>query len=381
MEKVAIIDRYFWPVNSTVGEVLLLLAEQLSDNNRVYVITQSPVDLKKELKNQSRGNSVHTSVLKNFTNSGSPIWLRIIELLLFTLFAGVKLVIHRPDKVYVETNPPLFTPFIVSLYCKAFRKKYLYHLQDIHPEATNIVTKKNSLLFKILKKIDSKTMGDANAIVTLTQQMSDYIKKRISEYKYKPPIFIVDNASVNFSEKSTINKERGFVFCGNAGRLQRIPLLISSIRQYLDQGGKLTFKFAGGGIFSKELEKLAQAYDQVTYLGLLDGTNAAKLMQNYQYGLMPIEDEVLNFAFPSKSSSYIAAGCKIVAICNRNNSVSDFIDNNNFGYIIEPDINKIVDCFKSIEEANSFTESIILNKDKYKPITQAMNLKKIIEQL
>ena len=58
----------------------------------------------------------------------------------------------RPKNIYVSTDPPLVVPFVVSVFSKIMNIKYTYHLQDIHPEATNTIKKLNVYLFKFLKK-------------------------------------------------------------------------------------------------------------------------------------------------------------------------------------------------------------------------------------
>ena len=154
MEKFAIVSRSFWPQNPAIGEALLLLAESLSENAQAVVITQVAKDFPEKLQQAQRGQGVKFSTLPSLTNSSSHMLLRIVELLLFTVFVFCSLCWHRPDKVYVATNPPIFTPLAVRLYCGLFGKKFVYHLQDIHPEATQVVTGKTNWVERLLRKIE-----------------------------------------------------------------------------------------------------------------------------------------------------------------------------------------------------------------------------------
>ena len=88
------------------------------------------------------------------------------------------LIITRPKKIYVSTDPPLTVPFIVFIYSKIFKASYVYNIQDIHPEITNIVVKLNPLLFSFLKKVDGLVMRHASSIITITQTMKDEIIPR-----------------------------------------------------------------------------------------------------------------------------------------------------------------------------------------------------------
>lgn len=380
-EKIAIVSRSFWPVNPAIGEALLLLSESLSEQAQPLVITQVNKDFFKTVKQAERGAGVDFSTLPALTDSSSHMILRVSELLLFTGFTFSSLVFHQPDKVYVATNPPVFTPLAVRWYCKIFNKNYVYHLQDIHPEIMSIATRKNSIITKIIAAIDTKTIIEASKVITLTEQMKSYIVKRVN----KPiPITLLSNPSVQASDQNhSIDTERkkGFVYCGNAGRLQRIPLLIESIERYMNEGGKLPFVFAGGGIHSAAIQQLANQFENVSYLGVLPAVEASNLLHQYSFGLMPIDDEVTKYAFPSKSSSYIFSGCQIIAICGKDTSVYDWVNNNELGYVAEPNIESLVELFHKLDEEplSEFTISANIIKE-LTPQYHASELKKIIMQ-
>ncbi|MDY0206179.1 MAG: glycosyltransferase [Pseudomonas sp.] len=350
MTKVAIVSRSFWPENPAIGEALLLLSESLAKNVQPIVITQVAKDFPAKLKAAGRGENVKFSTLPSLTNSSSHMLLRITELLLFTAFVFISLCWHRPDKVYVATNPPIFTPLVVRWYCWLFNKKYVYHLQDMHPEATQVVTGKKNWVERVLLKIDIKTTIKATTVITLTEQMKSYIAQRTGQ---QLPIVLLDNPSVQGAQQETqvaVERKKGFVYCGNAGRLQRIPLLLAAIERYLNEGGQLPFVFAGGGVYRGAVEKLASQFKQVSYLGVLPADKAADLLRGYSFGLMPIDDEVTNYAFPSKSSSYVFSGCQVIAICGGNTSVAQWVNNNHLGFVAEPEIDAVVQLFHKLEQ-------------------------------
>lgn len=349
-EKIAIVSRGFWPASPAIGEALLLLSEILVEDKQSLVITQVGKNFLNKLQEEKRGKGVTFSTLPALTDSSSNMVFRILELLLFTGFTFTSLMYHRPDKVYVATNPPVFTPLAVRWYCELFGKNYVYHLQDIHPEITSIVTGKRNIVTRIISSIDNKTVKKASTIITLTEQMKSYLNKRASS---QLPIKLLNNPSVKAASlvsDDTHDRIKGFVYCGNAGRLQRIPLLIEAINSYINNGGGLPFVFAGGGVYSSEIEQLATRFENVTYLGVLPGNEASELLRQYSFGLMPIDDEVTKYAFPSKSSSYVFAGCRIVAICGKDTSVAEWVDTNKLGYVAEPNLESLVNLFHELEK-------------------------------
>ena len=351
MEKIAIVSRSFWPENPAIGEALLLLSESLGKDAQPIVITQVAKGFPEKLQMAKRGQGVKFSTLPSLTNSSSHMLLRIVELLTFTVFVFFSLCWHRPDKVYVATNPPIFTPLAVRCYCWLFNKKYVYHLQDIHPEATQVVTGKTSWIERLLRAIDIQTTIKATTVITLTEQMKSYITQRTGK---QLPIVLLDNPSVQAAAQeagAVVERKKGFVYCGNAGRLQRIPLLLAAIERYLTEGGQLPFVFAGGGVFSGAIKELASKFEQVSYLGVLPADQAAELLRGYSFGLMPIDDEVTNYAFPSKSSSYVLSGCQVIAICGSHTSVADWVKSNQLGFVAEPDMEAVTHLFHELESS------------------------------
>ncbi|MCK2150065.1 glycosyltransferase [Marinobacter alexandrii] len=343
----AIINRSFWPVYPVIGEALLRLAEDLAGGKKVSVIMQDHADIHTSLRKGKRGANVEFFSGKAWSTSASGLFVRALDAVYFMLWVVFALLRSRPKTVYVSTDPPVLVPFVVAVYCALFRAKFIYHLQDIHPEAANVVIKVHPLLFTVLQRIDCFSMRRADVVITITEEMAEEIRKRSGT---RSPINIEGNPAVSFDEVSQPpNKKKGLTFCGNAGRLQRIPLLIDSITQYLDAGGKLEFAFAGGGIYSSALAELAEKYDEVDFWGQITPAEAAQLNCNYEWALLPIEDEVTRYAFPSKSSSYVFARTAVLAVCGDDTSVAEWVSSQNLGVVCSPDVASLVGTFIRIE--------------------------------
>lgn len=345
-----IVNRSFWPQGQVIGEALLQFAEEAAKDGSVCVITQAYEDLSQKFVTEGRGKSVEVKACKSYTTSSSGFLKRAGEAVLFMFWVFASLVRSRPMMVYVSTNPPVIVPFIVAIYCKFFGAEYVYHLQDIHPEAANIIVPLNRVFLFFLKTMDNFTLRNAKSIVTLSDEMKDFIELRSKTQK---PIFLLDNPSFETDYVSWDQRSNRAVFCGNAGRLQRIPLLTDSIRDYIHQGGTLGFTFAGGGVFSPEIQSLADSFSQVEYLGVIPPIDAAKLVNESRWALLPIDDQVTKFAFPSKSSGYALSGTGVIAICNEDTSVGKWVKRFNVGKVCPPDQASLVRCFFSLEKSDA----------------------------
>jgi len=342
----AIINRSFWPKNQIIGESLLQLGENASNKGKgVVVITQHTGSLKKIAEKFGRGSDLLFRSCKSRSDSSTKLLFRIIDAIVFMLWVFLNLLVTRPKKIYVSTNPPLIVPFVVFIYSKISKASYVYHLQDIHPEAANIVVKLNPILFSFLKKIDGLVIRHASSIITITQTMKDEIVTRSNT---KSHIYLIDNPTASF-DRSTQLKIKGFIFSGNLGRLQRIPLLLKSIEKYKAKGGVLPFLFIGRGVYANEIQELSKKYTDIEYGGLVDAKKANELTLGYEWALLPIDDEVTKYAFPSKTSSYVSCGVKILSICSNHTSVAKWVLNNNYGVNSLPNVDDLVDAFFEIE--------------------------------
>ena len=354
------------------------LAEELALDYDTFVFTQSNEDVQAQCRVLGRAVNVKIMSCRLLTSSSSKIIYRAVEEIYFSSWVLMQLCLVRPSCIYIATDPPVITPLIVAIYSKIFGVKYIYHLQDIHPEASLIAFKMHFWLFALLKRLDNFTLKHAKSIVTLTPEMAEYIK---SERGVVTPIYLLENASAYPSCKRQRIKNT-IIFCGNAGRLQEIPLVISAIDHYLKQGGLLSFTFVGAGLYSNLIVELSRRWSSVSYLGSLPMAAAIEIISEHEWGLLPLNNEALKFAFPSKSSAYVAAGCKILAICGQKSSLAQWVVSNKRGIISPPEIDAIVNTFFRMEcsEFRSSEEVDVINLVDYSFDFFATKLKRIITQ-
>jgi len=355
----AIVMRTFWPVSPVVGEGMMQVSENLSCDFRCRVITQDQQNVKVEAKKFNRGSQVLFSPIYALSNSSSNMVVRLLDLIWFAISVFFVLVLRRPRVVYVATDPPLLVPMVVAIYAKLCRSKYVYHVQDIHPEASAVVfgwLKKSIFfyVFKVLRFIDNWVVKNAFMVITLTPEMLDSLKVR-SRLDSLVVRYINNPSATLLSDDMAIKYDYSFV--GNAGRLQLIPLVLNAVRKYLLEGGNKKFAFAGAGVMSSELRKISEEFpENVSYFGKIPVDQATQLTLSSEWALLPIDDEVCAYAFPSKASTYAVSGKPILAICGENTSVGKWINSNGLGVVVKPDPSALVDFFKSAESFHDLSQ-------------------------
>jgi len=346
---IAFVMRTFWPVSHVLGESVMQVAEGLAQNYCCVVITQNQSNLRNALDTSGRGVSVKFSSVYALSNSSSNISLRLLDLIWFAFAAFFSLIRRRPKVVYVATDPPLLVPMVVYIYAKIFSAKYVYHVQDIHPEATAIVFPFLKygffgFFFRALRWLDGHIVKDASSLITLNGEMKDSLASR---GRCLPSSFyFLNNPSAEMPKKTQKNIQYDFAFIGNAGRLQRLPLILDTIRDYLKEGGQKTFAFVGAGVMSYDISNLSKEFPaNVTYFGALTVTEATLITLSSDWLLLPIDDEVCRFAFPSKAATYAVSGRKILAICGYSTSVGLWVRQKKLGKVITPSVDALKSFF------------------------------------
>lgn len=344
---IAIINRSFLPKNETIGGGLYEMARKLAkENKQVCILTQSNIDLNKYLNQQKIDSNIKVISKRPLSTRYFHLLARLIELLTFSLWITYKLCIIRPHRIYVSTDPPIIVPAIVAVFSTLFRRKYIYHLQDIHPEISRTIIGMPKWICRILNVVEKFTLRRASKIVTITASMAEAIYNKTNQFEQE--IILLMNPTKKYNYK-VVDRQPGFVFCGTMGRCQQIPLLLESIKSYVSQGGNLPFIFAGSGKFYKEVEKLSKMYSNITCHPWLPLRDAMKLIASYQYSIVSIDDKVTQFAFPSKTSSYITLKSNIIGICSKETSVAKWIEETGCGIQVNPNKNALVELFFAIE--------------------------------
>jgi hypothetical protein len=352
--KLLIINRTFWPENDVLGAALLKTALKLSYKYRVYIQCISEKDVASEVKKKFGLNNLIFLVQNGSSSSKESISYRIIQNIIFSLKAIFSILSLRPKVVYISTDPPLMTPFFTVIVARLCGAKIVYHLQDIHPEAADLVFKINPAFKYLLRKIESISVRLSSNIIVLSSKMKDTLKFLTKGVEDK--IIILNNCAP--SAHMALEKKKGILFCGNLGRFQKVEYVLSEIDTYFKEGGTLPMTFIGGGVYTETISEASQNISNLHYLGKLSFLESSKILSKYQWAILSIDSEVLKYAYPSKLSSYLIHGCNIIFITDHRNDFADLIEETQQGIACTSKRGNLVEIFKSIEN----------NQLKYVPI-------------
>ena len=221
--SITIINRDLGEHAGAIGVGLTDFATNMALAGNVQIITSSNSS---DLVKLSQNSKIRLSHVKSLTSSSSNIFMRLLEIFYFSMFVILNLWKTKPKIIYVTSNPPIIIPFLVYIFCSLYKIKYIYHVQDIHPEATNIILKLPQLIIKFVKYVDTLTLKNADIVITLNQDMKNTLLERTPSIR----VILLDNPALKLNlQESRLCKINGAIFCGNAGRLQNMEVLLNAI--------------------------------------------------------------------------------------------------------------------------------------------------------
>jgi glycosyltransferase involved in cell wall biosynthesis len=364
--RIVAVYRYFWPDNAPYGRILKkLLANFVSYQNNCMVISGYPAYNFDGSKNIASNEIVEGVLVKRV--GGRHFRNRIFDFIIFLMASFFVLLKNRSkyDLLLINSFPPVLMGVWGRFVSSILKKKYIYYIQDVHPECLYYSgTIKNKYFFWFLKHLDRMNVDKSAATVTLSSDMKEEL---ISRGCQPEKIFIVNNpAQSEFRSVEHINLPKEFpvdkfviLFAGNIGRFQNLDLIVESAK-FLRHNDQIVFVFMGNGTAKDELEK--QAGDcvgkNIIFIPYQKPEVAGKAMQTARLGLVSLKPEITRFAYPSKIPTLLCHGCPILALVEEKSELAKMILKNNFGYVTaDRNPKKIAHFIEDIWENRFFYES------------------------
>jgi colanic acid biosynthesis glycosyl transferase WcaI len=264
---------------------------------------------------------------------------RILHEFSFVSLSFLRLLfLPRPDLLIV-ISPPLLAGALAGWFCRAKRRKYLVHIQDLQPDAAiNLGMLKSSLLIRGLKTLESMAYQSAWRISAISEGMMDILRKRgVDEAKlrYFPngtdPIMGVPTG--RFRAVNRLKPEAFLVvYSGNVGVKQGLENLVVAMRSILNS--EIMLIICGEGAAKSRLMEMATGLQNVIFKSVLNPVDYREMLLEADLMVVSLASGSGNSFFPSKLLSAWAAAKPVLAICDANSELAAVVTKNRCGVVV-----------------------------------------------
>ncbi len=289
---------------------------------------------------------------------------RIWHELSFGLTSFVRILfLARPD-VYVVVSPPLILGPLASLMARLKRRPYVFHVQDLQPDAAvGLGMVKPGAFTRLLYLLERWAYRDAAVVSGISGGMlqaftekgvparkrflfPNWIRVFAQNAEYVPPSGHETEARA-FRDQYGISHEAFLAsYSGNLGRKQGLETLAAAAAMLVPnaQGAKRESResvilIVGDGAVRSELE------GQIARLGLAQHVRMIPLLHERDYQHMLAASDVClvtqapgtgRYFFPSKLLSVLSAGIPVLSVADADSELARAVKDGQFGVNVLP---------------------------------------------
>ena len=233
-------------------------------------------------------------------------------------------------------------PKVFQLLDRQYKQKvpFIYNLQDVFPDSlvTAGLTKKDSSLWKIGRKIEDYTYRSADKIIVISEDFKrNVMEKGVPEEKIVIipnwvntenvyPIARQDNL---LFDRYGLDRDKFYVcYSGNIGHSQNMRMLLDVAKELKEEIPDLRFVLIGEGAAAEEVAEIirTEAIDTVTMLPFQPYEEIAHVFSLGDVGLIISKPGIGNSSVPSKTYSIMAAERPVLASFDEGSALSAFIE-------------------------------------------------------
>jgi glycosyltransferase involved in cell wall biosynthesis len=267
---------------------------------------------------------------------------RAINVLIFCVRLFFHALFQRQsyDLMTVSTFPPT----VMGLVARAigwFRGTgYVYHCMDLYPEvaqASGLLKRK--WLARLAEKIDTRNCQKARSVVLLSDDMVETVRKRgvVGDHLSVINNFIIDPLDPDATAPDSLqnnNQKFRVLFAGNIGRFQGLDVIVEAAR-LLKQYDDVEFWFVGGGAMVDSLKDQAgELLDRsVFFHPYVPIDQVMSVIATAHLGLVSLTPGVIGCAYPSKTMSYLEAGCKLLVMVEPDSQLATMVKSESVGVV------------------------------------------------
>lgn len=337
--RITFVNRYYWPESVLVNDIAGWMAAAGHD---VRVITGQPdynpeANLPAQPRREIR-DGVEIRRITLFRDKGRGL-ARNLNSLFFIFQAFVHVLFgKRPDAVWSTSIPPVLQPLLLRIASRLRGARFLYFLQDIYPEiAVTSNLMKKGFVQDALVAVDNWTLNNADAVVTLSEDMADVITSRGSKPK---ALFVVRSFSPSKRPRPGMDRRREgpvrFLFAGNLGRFQNLDALVDAFARI--DPAEATLTFLGDGREKARLVSRVgtERLEGINFRDFVPAEEASQLAEGFDAGIVSLSPNIYRYAYPAKTYMYLGAGLPMLLLVEPESELSQIVEKRGIGKAVAP---------------------------------------------
>jgi glycosyltransferase involved in cell wall biosynthesis len=325
--RVLAIHRYFWPDTPPYAAMLRTIAAHWAAHGHdVEVMSSQPsyksdTDLSEMPATQSLDGFRVRRV--SMVPDDGPHGRKLRNMVRFSLLAFLRVLLGpRRDLVMCSTAPQVLLGWSVSLAARARRARFVYHCMDIHPEIGRLSGEfARPSVFRVLARLDTATCRRASVVVVLSDDMRDALLDRDPTLGER--IVVLNNFDLPGDDRAVDLDLPPFsgltvAFTGNLGRFQALEEMVDAVLGDDPLLDHVRLVLMGEGAAKPAIERRIAAAPparraRVVLLPHGSVADARAIMRGADLGLVSLAPDVIRFAYPSKTATYLSESLPILA--------------------------------------------------------------------
>lgn len=227
------------------------------------------------------------------------------------------------DYKLICPNYTLFTQGHICEKCKKYRYWNAVRYKCLKDSYLASVLACKEMYFHRLLQIYEKN-------IDLFLAPSDFVKNKLIEWGKDGQKILVHPLFVKLDDYSPKYEDKNYVlYAGRLSEEKGVKVLVEAAKLLKEE--KINFKIAGRGELEKELKEKAKGYNNIEFLGFVDGFDLLKTYQNSRFLVYPT-----NCYEASGGLSVVeAAACGKAAIASDRGAVTDLVKDGENGLLFK----------------------------------------------
>jgi colanic acid biosynthesis glycosyl transferase WcaI len=344
--RIIIAYRYFWPDTSPYAIMLRDIAAWLAEaGHEVTVLTAQPAYKpaagvpRQPARETMLGYEVRRLPL--LPEAGRTLVKALNAALFVAMSSLIVLFGRKPDIVWTATMPPVLQALALRFVGSMRGAKFIYHMQDIHPEiAVHSHISREGFVTRLLKRLDTYTLKRTARAMVLSTDMREAILAR-GVPDHVPHVVrnfaLGINAAVEPASPPKPDEAVRFVFAGNIGRFQNLEALVDAFGALRDKG--VLLDLVGDGRVKAQLQEQVRnsAYTNIRFHDHMSADDAYAFMCRSHVGVISLNKELYRYAFPSKLLTYMAANLPMFAMVEEHSALARLLKDRTIGLAVSWD--------------------------------------------